>query len=111
MSTSSEVPRDDVAAALAARRELGAEYEAEVVDTLTDRIDKAIDARVDARLAQRGAREKEGGEGAFWLALGSLGMGIPITGVAGGTGGLIGVLAAWIGIVLVNITYLVGSRR
>lgn len=112
MASLPEVPRDEVTAALAARRELGVEFEAEIADSLADRIDRAIDARVDARLAERGVHQKKGDDGGVvWIALGSLGMGIPITAIAGGTAGLPGILAAWLGIAIINVAYIVGTRR
>lgn len=41
----------------------------------------------------------------FYLALASLGMGIPISAIAAGTAGLPGLLIAWIAIVAVNVVY------
>lgn len=112
MTSTPGVPRDEVAAAVAARRELGPDLEPEIVDSLVDRIDRAIDARVAARLAEHSVGKKDGdGEDLTWVALGSLGMGIPITAIAGGTGGLLGILAAWLGIAIINVAYIVGTRR
>ncbi|WP_248963544.1 hypothetical protein [Sphaerisporangium perillae] len=45
------IQRDDVAAMLAARRELGTEYEDALADALVDRIGSSIDERIDAKLA------------------------------------------------------------
>jgi hypothetical protein len=42
--------RDDIAAALAAHRELGREYDSAVAEGLVDRIGAEIDKRIDARL-------------------------------------------------------------
>lgn len=44
------------------------------------------------------------------LAIASLGIGIPLTAIASGTGGLTGLVVSWIGIVGVNAVY-AWSRR
>lgn len=41
----------------------------------------------------------------FVLAIVSLGIGIPLTAIAGGISGFAGLLLAWVGIVLVNLVY------
>jgi len=46
----------------------------------------------------------------FALAIVSIGVGIPLTAIAGSVGGIPGLLIAWIGIVLVNAIY-ARSRR
>ncbi len=43
--------------------------------------------------------------GAIGVALGSIGMGIPLTAIAGSEAGVAGVLVTWIGIVVVNVLY------
>ena len=107
-----DIPRDEAEAALAARQELGREYEPAVVDSFVDRLDKAIDARVAEHVERSGARPPEVPDRApLALAIVSIGCGIPITAVAGGIGDLPGILIAWIGIVLVNIAYAIGVRR
>jgi hypothetical protein len=45
--------REEIAAAMAAHRELGAGYDDAVAEGLVERIGAEIDRRVDARLAQR----------------------------------------------------------
>lgn len=98
-----DLPRDELEAAVEARRELGREREPEVIDSFLDRVEKAIDARVDARLARRGGR------GADWgfvvLAVSSLGIGIAVTGAATGTDHAWVAVVAWAAIVLVNLLY------
>ncbi|HEX2102657.1 MAG TPA: hypothetical protein VHF51_03350 [Solirubrobacteraceae bacterium] len=84
--SSPEVQREDLSAAVAARRELGADSEREVVEAFLDRVGTAIDARVDQRLAQQ-RRERRGSSasrGSIPLALGSMGIGIAATGAASG---------------------------
>ena len=47
----------------------------------------------------------------FYLALSSLGMGIPLSAIAGDAGGLPGLLVAWLGVVGVNFVYAWGRGR
>jgi len=51
-----QLARDDIAAAAAAHRELGREYDGAVAEGLIERIGEEIDKRVDARLGQRSER-------------------------------------------------------
>jgi hypothetical protein len=83
--------RDDIAAATAAHRELGQDYDAAVAEGLVERIGAEIDKRVDARLAGSNATapaRREGGQlspagRSPWpgtiLALGSMGIGVTAT--------------------------------
>jgi hypothetical protein len=103
-----EIPRDDLAAALAARRELGRESEREVLDAFLDRVGAAIDARVDERLAQREPqrRERSANRGSVPLALGSMGIGIAVTGAASGlSDGEPVAIVAWLVIAAINIAH------
>jgi Flp pilus assembly protein TadB len=98
----SRLPRDELEAAVEARRELGREHEPEVIDSFLDRVEREIDARVDARIGPRRA-------GSDWgfviLAVSSLGIGIAVTGAAAGTGHAWVAAVAWLAIVLVNWLY------
>ena len=101
-----EIPPDEAASALGARRELGAEMEPAVVEAFVERVEREIDARVDARLAERGggtSPPRQGFDGRLGLALASLGIATPLTAIAGGIGGLVAILIVWIGIVAVNV--------
>src|SRR4051812_31741092 len=100
------VERDELIAALAARRELGPELEPAVIDAFVERLERAIDVRVDQevrrQIGQGPARRHGGGGpgvGNIILALGSLGIGIGATGAATGMGGAFGfavAMVAWI---------------
>jgi hypothetical protein len=92
------IKRDEVASALEARRELGLEYEDEVVDALVEKIEKRLDERM-----RKAPRRHEPFNVA--VPLGSLGIAIPLIGAAGGTVGLAGVIAVCIAIALVNFAY------
>lgn len=107
----------DLRAAIDARRELGPEYEGELIDGFLDRLDHAVDARVDARLAERNAaapparRGMDGGQLA--LAIVTTALGVPLTAIttAFGEGGLLAFVIVWAGIVLVNVAGAVSRRR
>lgn len=109
--------REDLRAVLAARRDLGTDYEDVLVDSFLDKLDVEIAARVHsevaAQLAQRrqGTPQQEKKDSGVWVALGSLALGIPLTGAAGGVAGGAGVMLAWFGIVTVNVAYALGRRR
>ncbi len=112
----SGIPADELRAALATRKELGSEFESEVVDSFVERVSETIDARVDARvearLAEGGERHEQNGNlPPTHMALASMGIAIPLTGAAGYTAGIPGVLAVWVGIVLINMAAAVSSRR
>lgn len=110
--------RHDLQASLGARSELGEEYEPAIVEgfleRLEDTIDERVDARVDSRVSQRMRRAAETGRG--WsegatLAVASMGLGIPLSGIGGGTGGLAGLIAVWTGITAVNVAHALGRRH
>ena len=107
-----DLPRDEAEAALAARQELGPEYEPAIVESFVDRLDKVIDARVAERVEQLGGRPPaKPDRGGLALAIVSVGCGIPITAIAAAIVGLPGVLVAWVGIVLVNMAYAMQAGR
>ena len=101
------IDRVDLEAALAARRELGEEMEPAVLESFLEKIDRGIDGRIDARLASQRGRQAGGQRygSEFALAIVSLILGAGIASSAS----LAVVIAAWIGIVLVNAVY--GLRR
>jgi hypothetical protein len=120
-----QLARDDIAAAAAAHRELGREYDVAVAEGLIERIGDEIDKRVDARLGQRaadrpgqhgehpaqpgrGGRPASGpGVAGILLALGSMGIGLGAAAAVlaedhGGTGI---VALIWIVIAVINVAY------
>jgi hypothetical protein len=92
-----EETRRDLDATVAARRELGAEHDDQLVAGFLERIEKEVDRRVDERLSDRrlAADEAEERHGmAFVVSLVSLGVSIPLLGIASGsTGMMLAVLA------------------
>jgi hypothetical protein len=99
----SELSREELAAAVEARREVGKDLEPHVIDGFLDRVGKAIDERVDERLAKSAPGDR--GRGQIGLAVISLLFAIPLTGIGAGTAGLAGLLVVWVAIVLVNLAY------
>src|ERR687893_283285 len=118
MPTPDEETRRDVQAALAARRELGMEYEEAIAAGLLDRVNqlalmRAGDLRREAeRIDHLAKAEKESRTQRFVLGIVSLGAGIPITAISGRVEpGIVGVAIAWAGIVGVNVAAGLGARR
>ena len=93
------VPRDEARAALAARRELGPEYEDELVEAFAEKVERRLAKRDRAELAHDEDRRGI----SFVAALVSLGCGIPITAIALSGGGIPALVVVWTAIVLVNI--------
>jgi len=104
-----DLPRDELQAAVEARKELGREHEPEIVDAFLARVEKQIDERVDQRVAQsRYAPQRRGGGsdwGAAILGIASLGIGIGATGAATGQGQGWVAAVAWLAIIVVNFLY------
>jgi hypothetical protein len=99
--------REEAGATLAARAEVGQELEPQLDDRFVDRVEQEIDRRARELAAQRRPAHNAP---MIPLALGSLGIAIPLLGVAGGTAGLSGVIAVCIAIVLVNLLWATRSR-
>lgn len=107
---------DEIRAAAETHRDLGPDYQSAVIESFLDRVGREIDARVDARLAAarvpdppaRQARERS----PLTLAIVSIVLGIPLSGIAVAAGtnppGFAGLLVIWIAIAVINIAY---SRR
>jgi hypothetical protein len=90
--------RDELEVAIAARREVGAELEPQVIDAFVERIEKRIDERareLAPKRAQAGLDTR--------LALGSIAFAVPLLGVAGAFGGLAGIALVCVAIVIVNL--------
>lgn len=111
--TAHALPRDELAATVAARRELGGGMDADIPDAFLARIEHDLDVRVDERLRRGGGSTigqtlQRGGvraNRAFGLALGSIALSIPLTAISGAIIGLPGVIAVWTGVSIVNIAY------
>jgi len=112
-----EETRRDIEAALAARRELGPEYHDSIAAGLAERVEqlaafRMAELRHEAQIREQEAKEEQSTRGQrLALAIVSLGVGVPITGIAATTvePALLGVLISWAGIVGVNVA--AGLRR
>ncbi|HEY9525170.1 MAG TPA: hypothetical protein VIR33_18170 [Thermopolyspora sp.] len=109
------LPRDELRAAVEARRDLGPDYESALVESFLDRVEKTIASRVqgevNAQLTQHPGRRYKSRDPSIAIALGSLGIGVPLTAIASGTTGLAGLLIAWGGIITVNMAHAISRRR
>ncbi|MEW2164449.1 hypothetical protein AB0912_15855 [Streptomyces sp. NPDC007084] len=107
--------KKELDATLHARRDLGEEYDAALVDSFLEKVEQRLDGAVDRgvrrRLAEqqmvaaRGARSPRSADSwgeRFGFGIVSLVLAIPLSAIGGGVGGRPGLLIAWIGIVGVN---------
>jgi hypothetical protein len=96
--------RDELHAAIEARKELGPDYEPQVVDSFLERIEKRLEERKDSHL------QIHPHPSVTPLALGSIGAGVGATAIAVGNGqGWVAVIA-WIAIAIVNLGYALRRR-
>lgn len=122
MDTQKPELRKELDATLQTRRELGSEYESELVDSFLEKIEQNVDAVVDKRVRRqlaeqqmtiaRGTSQQDNFGGnlgtTFGLAVLSLILAIPLSAIAVVNAGLPGLLIAWGGIVGVNAVYSAG---
>ncbi|WP_427892952.1 hypothetical protein ACQHIV_08655 [Kribbella sp. GL6] len=109
--------RKDLRAAVAARQELGPEYEAEIIDGFLERLDQRdlhrraglLPEPVPARPVKPASRETD--PGGLALAIVSIVAAIPITAIAANMMGKTGVLICWIGLVGINLARTMARRR
>ena len=95
------VPRDEARAVLAARRELGDEFDDALVESFARRVEERL-----AAPAPRPAKRTTDERGmSLALAIISIGCGIPITAIAISGAGLAGLVVAWAGIVILNVLF------
>jgi hypothetical protein len=123
--------KKELDATLQARRELGEEYESALVDSFLEKVEQRIDGAVERgvrrQLAEQrmqtardsrspGATDSWGERFGFGIV--SLVLAVPLSAIGGGVAHLPGLLAAWAGIVGVNVVQaartnpgLFGGRR
>ena len=102
------VPREDVQATIAARRELGPEHDQELVDAFVARIERRLDERGLGRERERTVarhRSDSRSGGGIAVAVVSMIAAIPLVAIAGGVGGGFGVLAVCVTLIVVNALY------
>ena len=118
-SARNDETRREVEAALAARRQLGFEYEEAIAAGLLDRVNqlalmRASEMRREAeRVDQATKAEREVRRQRYLLGIVSLGAGVPITAISALNvdPSLLGVLVSWAGIVGVTVAAALGARR
>jgi hypothetical protein len=93
------VDREELEAAIEARKELGAELEPAVVDSFVERIEKSLVQRDDQReraLKRKRDHQKE-------MVLGAMALSIPMMAIAAIFTGLAGVIAVCVAIAVIAI--------
>ncbi|MEV5597288.1 hypothetical protein [Streptomyces sp. NPDC052496] len=123
MATHDPELRKELDATLQTRKELGPEYESELVESFLEKLDKTVDQRVRRQFAEqqmqvaRGAqpprrRPARGGFGErFGFATVSLVLAIPLSAIGAVHADLVGLLVSWAGIVGVNVVNSSGFLR
>ena len=97
------VDRDDVHAAIEARRELGQELEPEIIDSFVERIERRLTELEGRR--RPASRDSSRDDKTVVLAVLSLAVAIPLTAIGVTQAGIVGLVVVWLGIVLVNLAY------
>lgn len=107
--------RKDLRAAVAARQELGPEYEAEIIDSFLEKLDARDRHRTAGLLPEpapvRRHPSRETDPGGLALAIVSIVAAIPITAIAADMMGKFGVLICWAGLVGINYARAIARRR
>jgi hypothetical protein len=101
-----EEAHKDLQAAVAARRDLGPEYESEIIEGFLEKVDARIAERA-AEVARQTPPAKQpppkDDPGGLALAIVSVGAGIPITAIAATQEGLVAIFVCWGGLVGINL--------
>ncbi|MFE1171690.1 hypothetical protein [Streptomyces sp. NPDC058773] len=123
MATHDPDLRKELHATLQTRKELGPEYEAELLESFLEKLEEGVDRRVRRQLAEQQVQVARGvlpprrtGQGReFWERFGfaafSLVLAIPMSTVAVVHTGLPGLLVTWAGLVGVNAVQGAGGWR
>ncbi|CAM5585002.1 hypothetical protein GCM10010329_75620 [Streptomyces spiroverticillatus] len=113
--------KKDLDATVHARRELGADYEAALVESFLEKVEQRLDSTVDRRVRRQLAEQQmvvargshparpssgDGGFGErFGLAIVTLVLAVPLSAIAVVNAGLLGLLVCWLGIFGVNAVH------
>ena len=117
--SSTSLTPDEIRAAAETHRELGPDYQGAVIESFLDKVGREIDARVDARVAmaqpaqQPARRQRSSGwtSSPYSLAIISLVVGVPLTGIVAGNHMPMAALAiVWFAIAVINVAYIVSNR-
>ncbi|MFK0296514.1 hypothetical protein ACIQU6_39430 [Streptomyces sp. NPDC090442] len=122
MATHDPELRKELDATLQTRKELGPEYESELLESFLEKLDQTVDRRVRRQLAEqqmqvaRGTRPPRRADAGteFWqrfaVAVVSLVLAIPLSAIAVVNAGLVGLVVCWAGVVGVNAVHSLGLR-
>ena len=122
MATHDPELKKELDATLQTRKELGPEYESELVESFLEKLDANVYRRVRRQLAEQQMRvargtlppRRPGANHEFWqrfaVAVISLVLAIPLSAIAVANAGLIGLALCWAGIVGVNAVNGLGLR-
>ncbi|MEV7196745.1 hypothetical protein AB0N81_33830 [Streptomyces sp. NPDC093510] len=111
--------KKELDATLHARRELGEEYDAALVDSFLGKIEQRLDGTIDRRMRRhlaeqqmvvaRGARSPgspvDSWSERFGFGVISLVLAIPLSAIASASAGLTGLFVSWVGILGVNAVH------
>ncbi|WP_043264638.1 membrane protein [Streptomyces sp. CT34] len=122
MATHDRDLKKELDATLQTRKELGPEYESELVESFLEKLDQNVDRRVRRQLAEqqmqvaRGVQPRRTDAGAeFWqrfaVAVVSLVLAIPLSAIAVAQAGLVGLVVCWAGVVGVNAVHGLGMPQ
>lgn len=111
--------KKELAATLDARRELGPEYEAALVDSFVEKVDTQLRRRLAEERLRTARGGPEDGDSAaaafgerFGFAIVTLVLAIPLSAIGAAQAGIGGLLVAWAGILGVNVAHAArGFRR
>jgi hypothetical protein len=112
--------RKDLRAAVAARQELGQEYEDAIIDSFLEKLDSRDAARrgddvelrkQDQLLEAAGLKSRETDPGGLALAIISVVAAIPITAIGADMLGLPGLIVCWAGLVGINFARTAARRN
>lgn len=117
MADEHEIERTELEAVLETRRELGASYDAALVESFADRIEAAVLARTASDLGTRSREARDraaAGPRQLTLGIVSCAAGIPVTAISlaveGGATGLAAMIVGWGGLVAVNFAHAFQAR-
>jgi hypothetical protein len=95
--------RKDLRAAVAARQELGPDYEPEIIDGFLAKLDAHTAHHLATPPIQAPKPSRESDPGGLALAIVSVAAGIPITAIAAAQEGTIAIIICWGGLVGINL--------
>lgn len=81
----------------------------ELAQLILTGMQRDIETQIDWRLQQQKSSRKDVAGNELGLILGSIGIGVPLTAIAGAMAGLAGIVVIWVGLVLINAAW--ASRR